>query len=114
MQSAPEVPSDLEMVPELQPPKVAEPWTMIIKTHDIPKVLEIETDDEEFSTPLAGEETPSAENQKLENRGKRTKSGRLSREPIRFQAGADDVKQKLNFDRTAVGRTGFRKKKKNG
>ena len=114
MQSAPVVPSDLEMVPDLQPPKVAEPWTLIIKTNEIPKVLEIGTDDEEFSTPLAGEETPSAEDQKVENRGKRTKSGRLTREPIRFQAGVDDVKQKLNFERTAVGRTGFRKKKKTG
>ena len=114
MQSAPVVPSDLEMVPELQPPEAAEPSTLEINTKEIPKTwewCEIDTDGEEFSTPL-GEEAPSLADQKSGNRGRRTKSGRLSREPIRFQAGTDEAKKKLNFDRTSVGRTGFRKRKK--
>ena len=114
MQSAPVVPSDLEMVPELQPPEAAEPSTLEINTKEIPKTwewCEIDTDGEEFSTPL-GEEAPPLADQKSGNRGRRTKSGRLSREPIRFQAGTDEAKKKLNFDRTSVGRTGFRKRKK--
>ena len=114
LQSAPVVPSELEMVPELQPPKVAEPLAPKIEVRDIPNVLEIGSEDEVFSTPI-GEEAPSAEDQKIVDRGpKRTKSGRLCREPIRFgnQADEDEVRQKLNFERTAVGRNPIRKKKK--
>ena len=113
MQSAPQVPEDLEMVPELQPPKVAEQPTLKIEMKDIPQTwewCEIDSDDEVFSTPQAEEAPPL--DQKPGNHGKRTKSGRLSREPVRFQAGTDTVKKKLNFDRAAANRAGFRRRKK--
>lgn len=56
--------------------------------------LETETDEEKFSTPLAGNKTPLAEDQKSEKRERRPRSSRLSGEPIRFASETDSVKEK--------------------
>ena len=112
MQPASIVPLDLKMMLDLQLSKVAEPRMLIIKTHEIPNDMEMDSDDEEFSMPLDGEKSPSAEEKFLKNCDKRTKSGRLTRKLIRLQTGIDDAKRKLNLEWTAAERTRFHKKKK--
>ena len=122
MQSVPTVPPDLDPIifglsapikPDPEPPAMKIP-------KDIPTALSInlESDEEEFSTPMADEPWEMVEAPEPEAIVRRTRSGRVSREPIRFQAGEDKVKIKLNFDqvkskfeRAAVGRTAVRKKK---
>ena len=122
MQSVPTVPPDLDPIifglsapikPDPEPPAMKIP-------KDIPTALSInlESDEEEFSTPMTDEPWEMVEAPEPEAIVRRTKSGRISREPIRFQAGEDEVKIKLNFDqvkskfeRAAVGRTAVRKKK---
>ena len=78
----------------------------------------IDSDSEEFLTPMMDEPWELVEAPEQEAKVKKTRSGRASREPIRFQAGEDEVKTKLNFDqgkskfkRAAVERTAVRKKK---
>ena len=114
MQLAPQAPLDTKIVTKLQSSKVAEPLTLEIEKLEILKSweqCEIESDVEVFPTRIA-EEKSSIADQGSGNRGKRTKSGRLSREPARFQTLTDEVKQKINFEQSSVQRTWFCKKKK--
>ena len=124
IQAVPKVPSSLDpLIEGLSAPVKAEPEPPALKIpKDLPTALSmvLDSDEEEFSTPRAVEPWEMVEVPEPEANGvKRTRSGRMSREPIRFQAGEDEAKTKLNFDqeeskfnRTAVGRTAVRKKKK--
>ena len=118
IRSVPEVPSSMELVPDLSTPVEAPTTPPVIKDRDIPTKLSLGwkemSDDEEFSTPTATEPWEFITNAPAEPEQpvKRTKSGRISREPIRFQSGEDEVKTKLSFDRDAVGRTAVRGRKK--
>ena len=113
LQSVPVVPTAMDqMQPELQPPKAKETLMPKLEKKDLPKIWELETDEEEFLTPK--EEPWEMIEPPVPETPKRTRSGRLVKEPIRFQPGAEEVKSKLNFERTAPGRTAVRKKKPKG
>ena len=123
MRSVPTVPSSLDpLIDGLNTPMKPEPTPPTIRVpKDIPTALSMapmDSDSEEFLTPMMEEPWELVEAPEQETKVKRTRSGRASREPIRFQAGEDEVKTKLNFDqekskfkRTAVERTAVRKKK---
>ena len=123
MRSVPTVPSSLDpLINDLNTPIKPEPASPTMKIpKDVPTALSLatlESDEETFSTPLAEEPWEMVEIPQ-EAKVKKTKSGRVSRTPIRFQAGEDDVKTKLNFNqpkskfqRSAAERTAFRKTKK--
>ena len=112
LKSVPMVPSTMDqMIPELQPPKLPTVAIPKVEPKDVPKVLWVDSEEEEFSTPKA-EPWEIVEPPMIEAPDKKTRSGRISKQPIRFQAGTDEVKTKLNFDRSTVGRTAIRKKKK--
>ena len=123
MRSVPTVPSSLDpLIDGLNTPTKPEPTSPTIRVpKDIPTALSmapIDSDSEEFLTPMMDEPWELVEAPEQEAKVKKTRSGRASREPIRFQAGEDEVKTKLNFDqkkskfkRAAVERTAVRKKK---